>query len=225
MIGAVTTTAVSARDLILLAAERLVGEQGVSVSLREVAIEAGQRNNSAVHYHFGSRDGLIEAVVVLRVDELERRRLGLIAEYDEEGLRDVRSLVDVLVRPMFTAPYEQGSTHYARFLEKVRDHPAITARPLGSEQRPATRIVISRLDQALSELPAEVRKQRLQAMTTTMFALLADLERTREHTAGHTPESPEVEQGIIDMLVGLLTAPHHGSSTEPVARIVQQSPG
>ena len=52
-----------ARTQLLLAGERLIAEFGPEVSLRDVAVAAGQRNNSAVHYHFGSRDGLIKAII------------------------------------------------------------------------------------------------------------------------------------------------------------------
>ena len=46
------------RERLLLTAEKLLGERGINgVSLREITREAGQRNASALHYHFGSRDG------------------------------------------------------------------------------------------------------------------------------------------------------------------------
>ena len=42
-------------ERLLLAAERLFAARGVDgVSLRQVNVEAGQRNLSAAHYHFGS---------------------------------------------------------------------------------------------------------------------------------------------------------------------------
>src|SRR5699024_12317749 len=45
-------------------AEQMSAERGLDgVSMRDVASAAGQRNNSAVQYHFGSRDGLIVEVL------------------------------------------------------------------------------------------------------------------------------------------------------------------
>ena len=41
----------------------MIAEHGIEVPLRDVAAAAGQRNNSAVQYHFGSREGLVAAVV------------------------------------------------------------------------------------------------------------------------------------------------------------------
>jgi len=195
-------TTPDAREQLILAAERLIAEGGANVSLRAVAAGAGQRNNSAIAYHFGSRDGLIEAIVTHRLDRMEAERMELLAGYEQAEPADrVRDLVTVLVRPMFRSPYRHGSTHYARFLEKVRDHPAVVQAPLLSERSPATRIVTARLDRALGGLPVSVRRQRLTAAATVMFALIADAER-RDQLG-----SPAIEEGVVDMLVGLLTAP------------------
>jgi AcrR family transcriptional regulator len=53
-----------ARTAMVDAAERLMAERGIAaVSLREVQDAAEQRNKSAAHYHFGSREGLIRAII------------------------------------------------------------------------------------------------------------------------------------------------------------------
>lgn len=195
-----------AREELVLAAERLVGERGISVSLREVASAAGQRNNSAVAYHFGSKDDLVAAIVARRLGTIEAERAELLATDDADSAAaspadEVRRLVRLVVKPMAVTPYAEGSTHYARFLEKVRDHPAVVEMPLTGDRWPATRAVTVRLDRALGDLPFAVRRQRLAAMTTVMFALLADAERRGE------PGLAATEAAVIDMLVGLLTAP------------------
>ena len=195
------TTPKDAREGLLLAAERLIGEGGAAVSLREIAVAAGQRNNSAVAYYFGSRDGLIEAIIARRLEAMETERMRLLAGHEENPPDDLlRSLVAVLVHPMFTTPYAEGSTHYARFLEKVRDHPAVMLQPLADDRWPATRIITTRLEQSLGPLPHAVRRQRLAAMVTAMFALIADAERRGELASRATRD------GVVDMLVGLLTA-------------------
>lgn len=196
-----------AREELVLAAERLIGERGISVSMREVASAAGQRNNSAVAYHFGSKDDLVAAIVARRLEKIEAERAVLLAADDADPAaatpaEQVRRLVRLAVTPMVVTPYTEGSTHYARFLEKVRDHPAVVEMPLTDDRWPATRTVTVRLDRALGEdLPFAVRRQRLAAMTTVMFALLADAERRGE------PGLAATEAAIVDMLVGLVTAP------------------
>ncbi len=196
-----------ARERLLLAAERLVAERGVDVPLRDVAVAAGQRNNSAVHYHFGSREGLLEAVLAERLAVVNARMLRMLADAEAAGTaHEPRSLVDVLVRPMATEPYDAGSTHYARFLEQVRFRPLIAELPTAApEHSSATRLVLNRLRRALPEdWPEPLCTARLRAMSTVMFALLADQERDRE--PARRPDETAVGE-IVDMLVGLLLAP------------------
>ena len=58
-----TTDPRGARERLLDTAERLLGEYGIEgVSLRQIAAEAGQGNNSVIQYHFGNKAGLIEAL-------------------------------------------------------------------------------------------------------------------------------------------------------------------
>ena len=61
---------------IIEAAEKLFSEKGFdNVSTREIAREAGQKNHSAMHYHFGSMDQLVKAIFDYRmipVDELRK---------------------------------------------------------------------------------------------------------------------------------------------------------
>ena len=180
----------SPKDLLLDAAERLVAERGTEVSLRDIAAAAGQRNNSAVQYHFGSREGLHEAVIRRRQVGFERRRRELLDELAAAGEPDdVWGLVGVLVRPM-TELLGHGPTHYARFLEQVRTHPVLSSAAGLDEEWPATQEVMRRLGRD--------RARRGQALATTMFSLLADAER-----AGVAPDADE----LVAMLVGLLTAP------------------
>lgn len=51
------------REKLILVAIRLFAEQGFAgVSMRTVNSAAGTRNSSAVHYHFGNKDGIIRAI-------------------------------------------------------------------------------------------------------------------------------------------------------------------
>ncbi|MEI7443873.1 MAG: helix-turn-helix domain-containing protein [Burkholderiales bacterium] len=56
-------------------AERLFAEHGLAaVSLRQIVLASGQGNLSAAHYHFGSRDGLVRAVLARRLRVLDAAR-------------------------------------------------------------------------------------------------------------------------------------------------------
>ena len=68
------------RDKLLDAAAALFAERGVAnVSLAEIVRAADQRNRSALHYHFGGRDQVVEAILARHVPALRERRLALLA--------------------------------------------------------------------------------------------------------------------------------------------------
>ncbi|WP_344939737.1 TetR/AcrR family transcriptional regulator [Actinomadura miaoliensis] len=94
---------VSTRDRLLAAAERLFLAKGVDqVSVRAINAEAGL-NPGAVHYHFGSREGLVLALLERELLPLWSDRLEAIArrsQADDDGPPfDVVDLVTALVEP------------------------------------------------------------------------------------------------------------------------------
>lgn len=93
------TTPADTRAKLIDAALRLYAERGVfSVSLAEVVREAGQRNTSAIHYHFGDRDRLLLAILEPQADTLRARRAELLAKARTSGSPD--AIVEALVRPL-----------------------------------------------------------------------------------------------------------------------------
>src|SRR5690349_7259062 len=73
---------VTKRQLIS-AAESLFAERGIDgVSLREITVAAGVRNSTALQYHFGTREGLVRAVLKKHFDGIEVHRNALLDEYE-----------------------------------------------------------------------------------------------------------------------------------------------
>ena len=107
------------RVQLIVAAERLFAERGIEgVSLREINLAAKQRNTSAAHYHFGSKEALVDAIFEYRRSEIGKRRDELLDALQVEGRTgDVRALAGALVMPL--APEIQGGEdggHYLEFL-------------------------------------------------------------------------------------------------------------
>ncbi len=63
------------RQRLLEAAEERFATRGIdSVSLAEITTAAGLNNTGAVHYHFGGREELLEAIIEEHRAVLDRRR-------------------------------------------------------------------------------------------------------------------------------------------------------
>lgn len=67
-------------------ARRLFAERGVrEVTVREIAREAGQRNQGAVAYHFGSKEALIVELLIDGAARIEARRREYLDRLEEAG--------------------------------------------------------------------------------------------------------------------------------------------
>lgn len=98
-----STAAVSsdARSALITAAETLFAERGVNgVSLREVTRAAGQRNTTALQYHFTDRAGLVRALLVKHGQDVGARRNVLLDQYELAGRDDLRALASALILPL-----------------------------------------------------------------------------------------------------------------------------
>src|SRR5882757_279467 len=198
-----TVTSVDPREALLDAGERLIATRGIDVPLRDIAKAAGNRNNSAVQYFFGSRAGLIEAILERRTSALEASRMSMLADHEASGSgNDVRTLLRMLVQPMLDIPAQGQGTHYCRFLDVVRAHPAVAgSAKFDTNERAAVRIIVTRLDTALGDLEPARRRLRLRSLATAMFGMIADHEAALE--AGTV--LPSAHDEILDMLTGVLT--------------------
>ena len=89
----------STQEAILKAAERLFAEHGVfAVSNRQVSEAAGQGNNAAVGYHFGTKTDLVRAIEQKHRAPIERLRESMVAETGDST--ELRDWVACLVCPL-----------------------------------------------------------------------------------------------------------------------------
>lgn len=86
---------------ILDTAERLFAEQGYdATSLRQIIAAAGV-NLAAVHYHFGSKEELLDGLVVRRARPVNDARIALLDKLEaEEGQPDLEKVLEAFLLPM-----------------------------------------------------------------------------------------------------------------------------
>ncbi|WP_220040077.1 TetR family transcriptional regulator [Nonomuraea aridisoli] len=197
------------REHILTAAERLFAEHGVyAVSNRQVSEAAGQGNNAAVGYHFGTKADLVRAIMRKHAAPMELVRGELVAETDDAA--GVREWVTCLVRPI-TAHLAtlDHPTWFARFAAQVMTDPVL--RPIIMEEAltsPTLQRIIDGLNRCLPHLPAEVRAERDDMARQLLVHMCAERERALAE-GGPTFRSSwhDAGTGLIDAITGLWLAP------------------
>lgn len=102
---------------LLAAAERLFATQGLGVPNRDIIAAAGQRNRSAINYHFTSRAGLIDAVRERHEIPIAQHRQHLIARLPGPEDRTTRQLVEAHVQPIATEMLRCVPSYWARLNE------------------------------------------------------------------------------------------------------------
>lgn len=190
---------------LILAAERLFAEQGIeAVALRHVNQAANQRNMSAAHYHFGSREGLVRAVLMYRWPDLDRRR-GEMLE-NRPGARDLRFYLEAFIVPLIEelTPREEGN-HYLRFMQQYARFRGDYS--FARQFSPAGVAIYDHLERLIGYIPAEVRRLRIGYLINMIHAVLA----IAEERLGKGEIAPgEIEltaSNLIDMFASALTAP------------------
>jgi AcrR family transcriptional regulator len=112
----------SGRDAIMDVAEQLFAERGLeAVSLRTVNGEAGY-SVAALHYHFGTREGLVQALLTRsQPPMLERRERMLAALRASREPPPLERIVEALVMPLAQSVLEdpERGSRAMRFLARL----------------------------------------------------------------------------------------------------------
>jgi AcrR family transcriptional regulator len=192
---------------LLDAAEELIAARGVDgASVRAVNTAAGA-NVAAVHYHFGSKEALVDAVLARRMSALSERRLALLDALSDQPHPAVRSIVTALVLPIaeFSAdPDGQGRT-YVRFLAALDAAGHAWRLRMAEAFTPQYLHVSAALERALPHVPAPVVAFRLALASTALLTTLADPEHAARHWTQPGTSNGDISfEGVVDSLIDYL---------------------
>ncbi|GAA2271679.1 TetR family transcriptional regulator [Nonomuraea roseoviolacea subsp. roseoviolacea] len=198
------------RERILAAAERLFAEHGIAaVSNRQIGEAAGQSNNYAVGYHFGTKTDLVRAVLRRHNPAMEERRAAMLAAVgDASGVREWASC---LVRPatehLASLP---APTWFARFLAQADTEPGMRAVVIEEAvAAPSLGPIAEHLFRLAPGVPEEVHRQRTDMCRVLVVHMLAERERALHEDPAADPATVwrETADALVDALAGLLAAP------------------
>ena len=209
------------RNQIKAAAQMLFARRGVDgVTVQEIVRAAGQRNNAALHYHFGSKEELVRQMVVDGAAVLDRRRRemldALTARGGPESLRDI---LLVLVMPVVELGEDERWRGYIRFTSHLQaSDPKALRAALNNRWNAGYVECFDYLKQRLG-LPAALVEQRLSILSIYANAILSAREAAQESRSAVNSRlwgQPFTLENILDTLEAALACP---PSDQTLARL------
>ena len=200
------------KQALLDAAAALMDERGVdNVSTHDIAAASGHRNRSAVQYHFGSRDGVIRAVIDHTMDPINAERNAVLDHLETTGAAlTPRIVIEVAVGPLARQVRTPEGRRYLRLCAQLINHPrfmtdASDAIAVNTSIARCTRHLIP----AVAHLPRVVAAER--GSQVAGFIIRACADQARLMDTG-TPARPlltveDFTLNLIDTILAILQAP------------------
>lgn len=188
-----------------MTAERLFAERGLhGVSLRQIGAAVGGSSPAAVQYHFGTKEVLVDAILMYRLPRLIERRAVLAAMAPPD---DLRAVVEAYLLPVVELS-ELPDSYYLSFVEHVL---WITTGPdafygLPAPYREHRDRFVDQVTSLLPDVPEPVRTERV--LEATLLCLHTSAYRERAQRSGR-PVMPLALQAayLIDCAMSMLQAP------------------
>jgi AcrR family transcriptional regulator len=200
----ITPSGASARQRLVLTAERLFAQYGLDgVPLRLIGTTAGMANKSAVQYHFGSKDALVEAILANRLEYLTRRRQLLGARMSAD---DLRSVVEAHQLPLMELA-EDETCYYLPFLEQLLryDYRSSPLATLPAAHRESHQAYIDGVGALIDHVPQPLRDDRIHRVSAMCVHACADRHRARMFGTPVSTYAVHVS-ALLDGMVAFLTA-------------------
>src|SRR5262245_6261575 len=209
---AVRATTEETRNQIKAAAQMLFAQRGVDgVTVQEIVNAAGQRNNAALHYHFGSKEELIRQMIVDGAAVLDGRRREMLDEMKARGgPTSIRDFMLVLVMPLIELGGDERWRGYIRFTSNLQASDPGTLRAALNSRWNSGYVECFEYLKKMLPLPAAIVEQRLSIFMIYANAILSAHEAAQEKRRGRSSrlwDQPFTIENILDTLEAALTSP------------------
>lgn len=194
--------ATETRNRLIRAGEQLFARDGVAgARLRDIVRLAGQANDAAVGYHFGSRSGLIRAIVDRHMETMESARSQTLGDLDDADLVAVVGMVVLPIAGLLKSPegrdFLRITAQLAEFSGFRVEHPSIDL------EGTALASQLNRLETMIEEHIGQTRaRERVASLVTFLTASLAERARDIERF----PRPAMSHQHYVKELIAMLAA-------------------
>ncbi|MEM7017627.1 MAG: helix-turn-helix domain-containing protein, partial [Pseudomonadota bacterium] len=193
---------------LLRAAEQLFAEHGIAnTPTRTITQAAGQRNESALHYHFGGRHGLISALHEKRTEQIQSRRLEILhTELEKNAAPPLRKLCEIMLQPIIElAREDNGFIDYLKIIGEIAFN---TRQDLTNEikhhETRSLQEIRPLVAKHLKHVPKQVAHIRIE--TIARFIIMSISQRAHQTEPFQGDEAALYLNNIIDNMAAMLAA-------------------
>ncbi|MGG7102246.1 TetR/AcrR family transcriptional regulator [Rhodococcus sp. 24CO] len=200
-----STGELSTKQKLLEVAEELFATKGIEATLvGDIVSGAGQRNPSALRYHFGSREGILQAIREKYLVQLEARRTAMLARW--QGDATPRACVELIVVPLGEMLTGEAGRRYLRILGQT----IYQLEPEQIDQVPPNYPSLVRsielLRESIGHLAAPLVDERVRGAILLATAMLAVRARDLAGRRRLPLSAADFQVNLIDMTTAALTA-------------------
>ena len=188
-------------------------------STRAILREAGQRNESALQYHFGGREGLIETLYLERGAAVDQEREAMLGALEEDAEISVRRLCELAFLP--PVRLAQRDPDFATFLKVVGQLAFLPSQKLQESHARYEGAALARVKdllQSLLDLPPELLKRRGDLISRLAAISLSQWARSDKPFDGD--EADLYFETVLDAMTSILDGP----VSEATERCLRRSP-
>lgn len=215
---------IDSRTRLILAAEALFAKQGLEgTSAREIATLAGQKNNTAVQYHFGSKEALAREIIHYRMATMDGERMRMLLKASSENrLYSVRSMLEIICLPHLVIKDEEDRHPYAHFLSAYLPRYSPTGIMIDPETLPALPPALKELHAiGLKLFPDELQTvlyRRLTSVTGMFLNMVLALDSRDNIRLNGETFSDVLADTLDQMEAAMLVPPRHTRHTRPAGQ-------
>ncbi len=198
------------RERLLDAAERLYAEHGIDATSLRAITGAAEANLASVHYHFGSKRALTEAVFSRRILPINRERIERLDQLESAAGDEpvpVESIVEVFILPALKVSRDpnRGGEQFVRLMGRMYTEPGGDLGELMARQfEEIIRRFSATLARALPDLDPGELFWRFHFMVGAMVHAIADPAKVDRLSGGLC--DPNDIEGIGAQLVAFVSS-------------------
>jgi len=200
--------AAATREALIAAGRTLLAKRGgLSTTVKQIVEAAGQRNVSALHYHFGGRRGLVDAIIAVHNGRIEEARARMLEPYGPacEGA-GLAELVDALIAPQAVLLEDPEGRQFLSIISQLIDlfdRWDVSTEATGPHAMRVFHAIEARLPDALR---ADIRHERITRLLELVTGALGA--RARNLDSNHPIILPHAQfvANLTAMSIGALSA-------------------